>query len=308
MSPVVSILMPTFDRLEFLPPAIESVCRQSFADWELIIADDGSGTDAQAFLRSLTHPGIRVLWRAHTGRPAVMLNAALQVARGEYVAFLDSDDLWHPRKLELQLASLRRDPSRRWSCTAFALVDAAGQPLIGRSARHYPAASGWVRDRLLTDVVIAMPSVIAARSLLEQVGMFDEELVMCYDDDLWLRLAAASELDGIDEPLTLVRRHAWHAGSDIIAWRDRRRVAEKALRNTDDPRFAAVLREQRALMSAGLARSQACFGRRIDVVRTLAGSASYSWRYRRWWNGALDATARAFTPRAVRRVVRALRT
>src|SRR5215468_382269 len=298
--------MPTFNRLEFLPAAIESVFGQSFRDWELIIADDGSDSDTRAYLRSLADPRVRVLWRAHSGRPAVMLNAALQAARGEYVAFLDSDDLWQPRKLEVQLASLRRHPARRWGCTAFALIDAAGELLTARGP-GCPAPSGWVRERLLTDAVIAMPSVIAARNLLEQVGPLDEELVMCYDDELWLRLAAASELDGVDELLTLVRRHDAHGGSDIIAWRDRRRVVEKALRNSDDAHFAAILREQRAVMSAGLARSHSLYGKRIDVVRTLTGSAAYSWRYRQWWSGAFQAAARAFTPRVVRRAVRALR-
>ncbi|HYM28419.1 MAG TPA: glycosyltransferase family 2 protein, partial [Steroidobacteraceae bacterium] len=82
--------MPTFDRLQFLPPAIGSVFAQTLTDWELIIADDGSGEDTRAYLRSLTDPRVRVLWMAHSGRPGVMLNAALRAARGEYVAFLDS--------------------------------------------------------------------------------------------------------------------------------------------------------------------------------------------------------------------------
>lgn len=306
MPPAVSILMPTFNRLEFLPAAVESVFGQSFPEWELIIADDGSDSDTRAYLRSLADPRARVLWLAHSGRPAVMLNAALQAACGKYVAFLDSDDLWQPRKLEVQLASLRRHPARRWGCTGFAFINAAGEPLAPRGPGG-PVPSGWVRERLLTDAVIAMPSVIAARDLLEQVGPLDEELVMCYDDELWLRLAAASELDSVNEPLTLVRRHGAHGGSDIIAWRDRRRVVEKALRNIDDAHFAAILHEQRAVMSAGLARSHSLYGKRIDVVRTLTGSAAYSWRYWQWWSGAFQAAARAFTPRLVRRAVRALR-
>jgi glycosyltransferase involved in cell wall biosynthesis len=304
--PAVSILMPTFDRLQFLPPAIESVFAQTLRDWELIIADDGSGPDTRAYLQSLADPRVRILWLPHSGRPTVMLNAALRAARGEFVAFLDSDDVWLPRKLEAQIASLRQHPGRRWSCTGFALVDTGGRRLSGRA--NCPAAAGWVRDELLTSAVIAMPSVLAARSLLEQVGPLDEDLVMCYDDELWLRLAAASELDGINEPLTLVRRHGMHGGSDIIAWRDRRRVVEKALRTAGDAQFTALLREQRALMSAGLARSHALYGRRADVLRTLAASAPYSWRYRRWWSGALRASARALAPRALRRLVRALRT
>ncbi|HTT37800.1 MAG TPA: glycosyltransferase [Burkholderiales bacterium] len=306
MPPAVSILMPTFDRLQFLPPTIESVFAQTLTDWELIIADDGSGEDTRRYLHSLADPRVRVLWMAHSGRPSVMLNAALRAARGEYVAFLDSDDVWLPRKLERQVASLRRNPARRWSCTAFALIDAAGRPLVA-ARTAWPAPSGWVRDHLLTDAVIATPSVMATRSLLEQVGPLDEELVMHQDGDLWLRLAAVSELDGIDEPLTLVRRHGQHLGSDIIAWRDLRRVIDKALRTADDANFAALLREQRALAAGGLARSQALFGTRADVVHTLAESAPYAWCYPKWWHDAAYALARAFSSRALRRAVRTLR-
>jgi glycosyltransferase involved in cell wall biosynthesis len=309
MPPAVSILMPTFDRLQFLPPAIDSVLAQTLTDWELIIADDGSGEETRAYLRSLADPRVRVLWMAHSGRPSVMLNAALRVARGEYIAFLDSDDLWLPDKLERQVASLKRHPERRWGCTAFALVDAAGRPLTVARRVAWPAPSGWVRDHLLTDAVIAMPSVLAARSLIEEVGPLDEELVMNYDGDLWLRFAEVSELDGIDEPLTLVRRHSLHlTGNDIIAWRDLRRVIEKKLRATGEAHFAALLREQRAVTSAGLARSHALFGARIDVVRTLAKSAPYSWYYPQWWRVAAYASARAFAPRVLRSAIRALRT
>lgn len=304
---MVSVLMPTFDRLQFLPPAIGSVFAQTLTDWELIIADDGSGVQTRAYLRSIADRRVRVLWMAHSGRPTVALNAALREARGDYIAFLDSDDLWLPHKLERQVASLQRHPQRRWGCTAFALIDAAGRPFAGVRAA-WPAPSGWVRDHLLTDAVIAMPSVLAVRSLLEQVGPFDEELAMNYDGDLWLRFAEVSELDGIDEPLTLVRRHGMHGGSDIIAWRDLRRVVEKALRATGDAQFAALLREQRAVTSGGLAQSEALYGARIEVVRTLAGSASYSWRYRQWWRAGAYALARAFAPRLLRSAVRTLRT
>lgn len=307
MPPAVSILMPTFDRLQFLPSTIESVFAQTLTDWELIIADDGSGEETRTYLRSLADPRVQVLFLAHTGRPGAMLNAALRLARGDYVAFLDSDDLWLPRKLELQVASLQRHPARRWGCTAFALIDAAGRPLVA-ARTGWPACSGWVRDHLFTDAVIAMPSVMVAHSLLEQVGPLDEELAMHYDGDLWLRIAAVSELDGIDQPLTLVRRHGLHGGSDIIAWRDLGRVIDKALRATNDARFAALLREQRALTSAGLAQSHALFGTRGDVVRTLAESAPYSWRYVKWWRTGGYALARAYAPPGARSALRALRT
>jgi glycosyltransferase involved in cell wall biosynthesis len=309
MGPLVSVIMPTFNRREFLPSAIESLLNQSFAHWELIIADDGSNTDTRSYLQSLhASPRIKVMWLSHSGRPSVVRNAALREARGEYVAFLDSDDLWLPRKLEMQITSLARHPQRKWSYTAFALVDSAGQPKEPLHDAKRSAPSGWIMERMLKDeIVIALPSVVVARQSLEQLGPFDEALVMCEDDDLWVRLAAHSEIDGIDEPLTLIRRHGQHGGDDVTAWRDRRRVFEKALRASEDPGVSSMLRRLRSEMAAGLARSQAAAGMRIRVLETAAASAPYSWRYRRWWLGVLRALGRAFAPAPLRSVARRYR-
>jgi glycosyltransferase involved in cell wall biosynthesis len=306
MMPVVSIIMPTFNRLEFLGPAIESVFAQTFEDWELIIADDGSNEPTQAYLRTLQdHPRVHLIAMPHTGKPSVVSNAALREARGEYVAFLDSDDVWLPRKLETQIASLRRHPERGWSYTKFALIDASGQRTDSARTRNWPTPSGWILEKLLEEeTVIAQPSVVVSRQLLMQLGAFDEELVMCYDDELWFRLAAHSEIDGVDEPLTWVRRHAQHSGSDIIAWRDRRRVFEKALRVRRGRHLDAMLRKLRAQMSAGLAKSQAASGRRWDAFATLCSSAPHSWRQPRYWLGALAAAVRACAPQSVRALVR----
>ncbi len=307
MSPAVSIILPAYNRLEYLPPAIESVFAQSFTQWELIIADDGSDAATRAYLQSLDDPRVKVIWLAHTGRPSVVSNVALRQARGEYVAFLDSDDLWLPGKLEIQLASLRRHPARRWSYTRFALVDGSGRPIVSAHVTHWPAPAGWILERLLREgTVIALPSVVVSRQLLEQLGAFDEELVMCYDDELWFRLAAHSEIDGIDEPLTLIRRHAQHSGSDIIAWRDRRRVFDKALR-AGGGHLDPILRKLRAQMSAGLARSQAASGQRLAALGTLLASVPHSWRCPKDWLRALAATTRACAPAALRALVRSYR-
>src|SRR5579872_6599645 len=104
-APAVSVIMPTYNRLEFLPAAIESVFAQTLSDWELIIADDGSGEDTRAYLRSIDDRRVKRIWLAHTGRPSLVSNRALREARGDYIAFLDSDDLWRPEKLQRQLES-----------------------------------------------------------------------------------------------------------------------------------------------------------------------------------------------------------
>ena len=106
-TPLVSIVLPTFGRLHYLRATIQSIYRQTWPDWELLIADDGSDSQTREYLHSLTNESrVRVIWLEHTGVPAVVRNAGVRAARGEYVAFLDSDDLWTPQKLALQIQTL----------------------------------------------------------------------------------------------------------------------------------------------------------------------------------------------------------
>ena len=297
MLPSVSIILPTFNRMEYLPATIDSVLAQSFGDWELLIADDGSDDATRAYLQSLSDPRINLILQSHTGKPALISNLAVRAARGKYVAFLDSDDVWLPGKLEAQIGSLARHVHRKWSYTRFCLIDSSGKQSASVRDRDRAAPSGWMLEKLLrSEVVIAQPSVVVSREALAQLGAFDEAFTMCYDDDLWFRLAAHSEIDGIDEPLTLVRRHAQHSGSDCQAWRDRRRVFEKVLRANRDVRLDPVLRRLRAEMSAGLAKSHARYGNRSDALATLLKSLAHSWRYPGVWFGAAIITASRFAP------------
>jgi glycosyltransferase involved in cell wall biosynthesis len=306
MPPTISIVMPTFDRLQFVPAALDSVFAQTLTDWELIIADDGSADATRDYLRKMAErPRVRVLWLEHSGRPAVASNAAIREARGEYVAFLDSDDLWLPEKLARQIASLRRRARCGWSYTRFMIIDSSGRITHPLPAGTYPARGGWIRESLLDgETVIAQPSVLVSRALLEELGAFDEGLRMCYDDDLWFRLAARSEVDAVDEPLTLIRRHDSHSGSDVIAWEDRLRVFERLLREQAGGPCAALVRSQKAAMSAGLARSQAASGMRMQALTTVLAGAPRSWRYSSWWPDALHAAARACAPESVVTLVR----
>jgi glycosyltransferase involved in cell wall biosynthesis len=308
MIPVVSIIMPTFNRMQFLPTAVDSVFAQTFTDWELIIADDGSDAETKRYLQSLGDPRVKIIWLSHTGRPSVVSNVALREARGKYVAFLDSDDLWLPRKLEAQIASLRRHPARQWSYTRFAVIDKSGKPTASTRDRDRPAPAGWILERLLSaEALIAQPTVVVSRILLEQLGPFDEGLIMCYDDELWFRFAAQSEIDSVDEPLTLIRRHSQHSGSDSQAWRDRRRVFEKVLRANRGGHLGPMLRKLRAEMSAGLAKSQARYGSRLDAIGTLFLSIPHSWRYPLSWLSAVLVTADRFAPQSMRTLIRRYR-
>jgi glycosyltransferase involved in cell wall biosynthesis len=300
MTPTVSVVMPTFNRLNFLVPAVESVFQQTVSDWELIIVDDGSGPETRRYLESLAHESrVQVLWLEHCGNPASVRNAALGRVRGEYVAFLDSDDLWLPQKLERQLTSLRGPAARQWGCTAFMLIDAHGNPTAARNGSVWRPPTGWAYAQLLTaERSIHISSVIIARRLLEEVGGFDVDTRWCSDLDLWFRLAARSALDAIDEPLTLGRRHSEHSADNVTTLEDHRYVMEKTSRSALSPALLQVVLRRRAIVAAQLARRHGIDGATRRVFSTLLGSAGYSWRYHEWWRMALEALARSTCPRA----------
>jgi glycosyltransferase involved in cell wall biosynthesis len=303
-SPIVSIILPTFNRLRYLPEAVASIFGQTFQDWELLIADDGSDAKTMAYLQTLVDPPrVKLIQLHHTGRPAAVRNAALRDARGEYIAFMDSDDVWMPSKLAIQIARLRARGDRGWSHTNFTLVNACGN-----SAREMQAIDGWILGPLLrTETVIALPSVIASRVLLDQVGHFDEQLVMCEDYDLWLRMASRSQIDAINEPLTIVRRHGEHYGNQAMSFRDSLRVVDKVIRSGSAAQYEYFLHKRRALASGSLAKCYAASGDRSAALRTLASTAPASWRHQGWWSEALSAIALAIAPQGILNMVRRYR-
>jgi Glycosyl transferase family 2 len=304
-APAVSIIVPTFNRTAFIGTAIQSVLAQSFVDWELLIADDGSDPDTLTYLRALeAPPKIRVLSLPHSGNPPAVRNAALRQARGEYVAFLDSDDVWLPGKLQTQIAALRSGTTRQWSYTGFTLVDSRGAPLTGTAAKAWPAITGPFLDALLRgEPLIMQSSVMVRRELLQSVGGYDEELPVCGDYALWIRLAQHSEIELIDAPLVLVRRHNDPYFDEVKGLGDLGKLLLQVQRSGVAPHMAAVLQQRCAGVAAGLALAHARSRARLAVLSTLASSARHSWPYAAWWSGALRATALAFAPRQLLGIV-----
>jgi glycosyltransferase involved in cell wall biosynthesis len=313
MQPAVSIILPTFNRLEYLRAAVDSVFAQTFQDWELIIADDGSGAETMAYLRTFAGvPRVKLLCLTHTGNPPAVRNAALREAKSQYIAFLDSDDVWMPEKLEAQIASLRSHPVRQWSYTGCVMVDGLLNPLIGplTGARdeHCPAIDGWILDELLkAEVVVVQSSVVAARDLITAAGGYAEDLPICGDYELYVQLAQRSAVDFVDTPLVLVRRHEEHYCDDVAALTDLRRFLEKVQRSGAAAHLKSLLDRRRALASAGIARGYAAAGNRSRFLSTVLSSARHSWRYRDWWYCVMAATIRAFAPVSVRTIARRYR-
>jgi glycosyltransferase involved in cell wall biosynthesis len=207
-TPAVSIVLPTYNRLAYLREAVASVRMQTVADWELIVVDDGSTDDSVVWLESLGDARIVVVPRPHTGHKSELRNAGLARARAAWIAFLDSDDRWTPAKLERQLAFHAAHPTVRWSYTGRTFIDDRGEPIPSERFKQWTPHTGRIlREVIELEANIALPSVMAARSLLGEAGDFNEAWRSAEDYELWLRLAERAEIGLVDEPLLEVRKH-----------------------------------------------------------------------------------------------------
>jgi glycosyltransferase involved in cell wall biosynthesis len=294
--PIVSIVMPTFNRMQFLPATVESVLAQTIPRWELIIADDGSDRQTLDYLESLMQDGrIHLLRLRHRGNAGAARNAGIAAARAPFVAFLDSDDLWAPNKLERQLAVLRANPACRWSYTAFVMIDADGAPLVSERTRRWTPHAGQIFAQTVhTTASIRLPSVLASTAFVREAGAFDEAIDCGEDYDLWLRLALRSPVCVVDEPLTSVRRHSSNpkrsAGGPHLA---RDYSLRKVAAQLGDTRQLRLLAEERSRNSLGLARAFTVHDQRWRSVVTVCKSLPLGWQYPRWWYGVVRELARA---------------
>lgn len=198
--PMVSVIIPTYNRAVFLLEAVESVYQQTFQDFELIVVDDGS-TDETA--KALKRYEDRLLYR-HQDNQGVSAarNLGLQMARGKWVAFLDSDDLWLPEKLETQTGFFSQNPE--------AVICQTEEIWIRNGRRVNPQKkhrkfSGNIFAPSLLLCLVSPSAVMIQRDLFDQVGYFDETLPACEDYDLWLRISSQFHVYLIDQPLTIKR-------------------------------------------------------------------------------------------------------
>jgi glycosyltransferase involved in cell wall biosynthesis len=300
-TPGVSVILPTFNRLAYLREAIDSVLAQTYTDWELIIADDGSADETQTFLRSIRDGRVKILCLPHCGNPAAVRNSALVKARGMYLAFLDSDDLWAPRKLEIQLNLMQSRGDRRWSYTKDRPIDACGNPLPEAGIQPWLPYEGSIVEPLLSiDAIISTPTVVAERSLVNEVGGFDEEQRFGEDYDLWLRLAMRSEVSVSCEPLVCTRAHLDNYSQDrVAAYRGWVRLYEKMARIVPESRLRALCWRRRGESALTLASLYQDEGNHLAALQTLLTGWTYSWPYRGWWGGAMKIVLRPFVPSRV---------
>lgn len=192
----ISVIIPSWNRARALARALRSVSAQTLAVGEVLVIDDGSADETPWMLRSW-FPAVRRIRQPNRGVSRAR-NEGIRVARGEWLAFLDSDDVWHPRKLQRQAEALAAHPSH--------LICHTDEIWIRRGRRVNPMKKhakhgGWIFPHCLPRCVISPSSVLIHRHLFTEVGLFDEHLPACEDYDLWLRICARHPVLYCPEPL-----------------------------------------------------------------------------------------------------------
>jgi glycosyltransferase involved in cell wall biosynthesis len=253
MAPLVSVIIPTYNRADLVQEALASVKAQSFRDFEIVVVDDG-GTDGTCEVLSAWRE-VRVL--RHPGRRGVSAarNTGIAAARGQWLAFLDSDDLWLPDKLARQIFWLAGQPE--W------LICQTDETWVRRGVRvNKPPSHRKVAGRIflpsLARCMISPSAVILNRRLFEDHGGFDETLPAAEDYDLWLRLTWRYEVGLVDEPLVIKR--GGHPDQLSGQWgldRFRIRALVKLVQEPDLPESCA-LAARRTLAAKSAIYAQGC--------------------------------------------------
>lgn len=253
--PLVSAIIPTFNRLPLLLQAVESVRAQTFAEWELIVADDGSTDGSADAVEALGDARIRVLRLPHAGDEAVARNGGAAAAGGEWLAFLDSDDVWLPHKLQAQVAATL-DAGVRWSYAGVEMMDEAGRTVPFHAGGHRAASGRIVREVLTFDATVFIDTLMVSRALFDEAGGFHAGLEGRADHDLALRLAERAEALGMPDVLARVREHPGRMTADLTArYEKSARVYERFLARESDPTLREVAEGQIAILLAKAAKS-----------------------------------------------------
>lgn len=237
MRPLVSVVIPTYNGEKYILATVESVLRQTYQPVEVIVVDDGGQDKTESVLKPLAQR-IRFI-RKGNGGPASARNLGIRLAKGEFVAFLDGDDLWEADKLEKQMP-LFEDRAVGLVYADVSLIDVNDRPLA--NTVRYTRAQGQVFESLFNKNFIPTSTVVARHASLLRAGFFNEdrELISVEDYDLWLRVAADDQVRHVPEALVKYRKHTSNISSNVErSYFGEKKVLESVVRDFGD-RFPAI--------------------------------------------------------------------
>ncbi len=212
--PKVSVVIPTYNRPEFLASAIASVLNQTFQDFEIIVVDDASTDETPEVVDSFKDSKIKYIRHEINKGGSAARNTGIKASSSEYIAFLDDDDEWLPEKLKKQVEILDNCPQKVGGVyTGFLKIDKASEKIIGQSI---PLGKGSFIDDLIKDNRIGTTSThLLRRECFQKVGLFDENLPSSQDFDMWVRLSREFHFEFIKEPLVKYSFHEKRISTDV---------------------------------------------------------------------------------------------
>lgn len=284
--PLVSVIIPTYNRAGLIGETIENVLQQTYANLELIVVDDGSTDDTHAVLKSY---GTRIRWTAQENAgPSAARNRGIAMAKGDIIAFQDSDDAWHPTKLARQVSLLERGGDSVVCCLCNTTIELADRAVRSfENAPVYPPVEEgiWlnVTEVLATRCILFNQAVAIRRDVLTRIGGFDESFRLMEDVELALRLSLEGPWAFIREPLATrqskLSRTLSHEATDRIVAANMVRIQQGILRMIETnmvesrPRLAAL----RPQMQKELRRSRRQL-RAIEVKESkVIGASVFGW-------------------------------
>lgn len=228
--PKVSVIIPCYNSQNTIRETVESVLAQTMQDFELIVVDDGSTDDTKKILSDYVDQ-VKYLYRENGGQSAAR-NTGIRAASGETIAFVDSDDLWYPEKLDKQIRILEEKKVDWCYCDCLYFHNSNSTSFGKHSDLFYPAKEGWIAKSLLMGNCIASPTPLIRRSVFEGCGLFDESPLFRIGEDweMWLRIAAQYPVGYSTEVLAKHREHAGsvsHGADPITALASHLAVIEK---------------------------------------------------------------------------------
>ncbi len=282
----VSVIIPAYNALHFLPQTVESALAQTWQDFELLIVDDGSSDGTRDWVFQQHDSRIRMVQKPNGGLAAAR-NTGINTTQGEYIAFLDADDLWEPTKLERQVACLDARPEVGLVHTAIRYIDEQGRE-INRVLGVQGDGAVW-KEVVVHNPVRCGSTPLVRRECFEVVGVFDPTLTFSEDWDMWLRIASSYHFATINEPLTLYRQHNTNMtkGYQVIM-PNLEKIIERAFQNA--PAESAVLKQESYGRAYLFAAWRAFFAHDFSMAKMLQKQAFAAWPKLQFEKNSLNLT------------------
>jgi glycosyltransferase involved in cell wall biosynthesis len=210
--PLISVIIPVYNGEKTIQETIESVLTQTFTDLELIVINDGSQDTTLEIVERIPDPRLKVFSYPNAGQ-AASRNRGISHACGEYISFIDADDLWIPDKLEAQLKALQENPKAAVAYSWTKCIDESGQ--FSRRGSHISVTGDVYGKLLLLDFIENGSNPLIRVQALTEIGNFEESMTPSEDRDLWLRLAARYHFVAVPSPQILYRQSVNSASANI---------------------------------------------------------------------------------------------